>query len=218
MENIRIVIIHPYCLFNELLASFVGSLPQFCLLGKFPDCNQMINDSEILNIFPDIIILAMPPIDGENQLVQLRQETTQLRVKYPKSKILVLGQASETEVLDSIKCGASGYCLQGASLETLLQTIFAMGRGESLCSPKIAADLFAKIAEQPFLNISLTSREREILQLLDKSLSNKEIASFLNISVQTVKNHIHNLLQKLNLDGRKEAVRFARQFRLLETV
>jgi DNA-binding NarL/FixJ family response regulator len=216
MEKISIVSINHDRIFNELLANFIKAQAHFLFWGNFIDLKEVFDNEQFSNMTPAIIILGLQSNKREDALKQIGQDIRQLRIMFPESKMLVIGQETEKEVIDCIRYGAAGYCLQSASLETLTQTIEALSLGESLCSPKLAAELFAQTAEQPFLDIHLTTREKEVLHLLDKNLSNKEIASDLNISVQTVKNHIHNMLQKLKLDGRKEAVRFAKQNKILE--
>ncbi len=216
MGKVGVIAIDQDRIFIELLANFLKAQSQFIFLGNFINLKDMLANECFLDKPPAIIILRIQSNEGKDSLKDLGQSIRQLRILFPESKTLVVGQETEKEVIDCIRFGAAGYCLKSASLETLRQTIEALSLGESLCSSKVAAQLFAQTAEQPFLDIHLTIREREILRLLDKNLSNKEISSYLNISVQTVKNHVHNMLQKLKLDGRKEAVRFAKQNKLLE--
>ena len=129
----------------------------------------------------------------------------------------------QSDVIGCIEAGAWGYLPQEASLEDLLNNIHAIAAGEALCSPKVAGVLFSRVAmvgrERELRQVlglpNLTRRELEVIELIEEGLSNKEIAVRLDIEVQTVKNHIHNILDKLQLDGRKEAARFARERGLL---
>ncbi len=131
---------------------------------------------------------------------------------------------SESDVIACIEAGAAGYLPQEASLEYLQQSIRAVAAGEAICSPKVAAQLFSRVAEAADVRelrgmlSNLTRREVEIIPLLEERLSNKEIAVQLQIEVQTVKNHIHNILEKLQLDGRREVARYAREWGLLPTI
>jgi two-component system, NarL family, nitrate/nitrite response regulator NarL len=100
-------------------------------------------------------------------------------------------------------------------MPALLQTIESVERGELLCTPRVAASLLHRVQwlsryAQPAPAQHLTYREREVLQLIDQGFSNKEIARALSIELGTVKNHVHNILNKLKVARRSEAARWAR--------
>jgi len=126
----------------------------------------------------------------------------------------ILGLAVDEESADVIACaeaGADGYVTVDATLDDLERAIAHIGQEELLCSPRIAATLFrclahgnGRVAEAAADN-TLTAREREIWKCIGQGLSNKEIAGALNISVLTVKNHVHHLLRKLNVSTRSQA-------------
>lgn len=140
-------------------------------------------------------------------------------------KTIVLGVPdTEDEILACIEReGAAGYLLMDASLDDLLMNIRAVINGETLCSPKIAGLAFNRmsaLARQVEIvrtehGKGLTRRETEIVRLIDEGLSNKEIATRLNIGVSTVKNHVHNILDKLQLHNRHSAVKFIRNQAIL---
>jgi DNA-binding NarL/FixJ family response regulator len=126
----------------------------------------------------------------------------------------------EADVLACIELGgASGYLLQGASVEQLISNVRAVVGGETLCSPRIASLAFSRISALARRNAEvcagnlahLSLRELEVIVLIEGSLSNKEIATRLHIEVQTVKNHVHNILEKLQVDSRREAARYAKE-------
>lgn len=112
--------------------------------------------------------------------------------------------------------GAAGYLLMNASLDDLLMSIDAVMKGEALCSPRIASLAFDRVSTlaRQVDNVHsvnenrLTRRETEIVKLIDDGLSNKEIAVRLNIEVSTVKNHVHNILDKLQLRDRHSAASY----------
>lgn len=129
---------------------------------------------------------------------------------------------TEQDILTCIECeGAAGYLLMNASLEDLLNNIKAIMKGEALCSPRIASLAFSRVsslarqmrAGGPSTNngTGLTRREAEIVKLIDGGLSNKEIAVRLHIEVSTVKNHVHNILDKLQLHNRYSAVKLLKE-------
>jgi RNA polymerase sigma factor (sigma-70 family) len=132
-------------------------------------------------------------------------------------KMLVTGVDEENQsVLQFIEAGATGYTLARDSLRTLIDHIQAVNNGKALISPKLAATLMHRVAELaaacPAQEVpdecllELTPREREVVDLIGKGLSNQEIASELFISVGTVKNHVHNILQKLEVNSRHDVV------------
>jgi two-component system nitrate/nitrite response regulator NarL len=126
-------------------------------------------------------------------------------------KVVALGvPETEPHVLACAEAGISGYVSREASLGDLAHGIESVARGEALCSPRIAASLLRRVAilagERPTgQRVRLTTREHQIVDLIDQGLSNKEIARRLCIEVATVKNHVHNILEKLQVHSRSEA-------------
>ena len=138
----------------------------------------------------------------------------------PDAKVVIIGVlGTENESLELIEAGASGYILPDSCLEDLIETIRTVHRGEASCPPNILALLFKRIAslrtQLQTLQYnelgSLTQRELEVLQLVADGMSNKEIASHLMLELQTVKNHVHNILEKLRVNNRREAVACTRK-------
>ena len=126
---------------------------------------------------------------------------------------------TEADILSCIEVGGvSGYLTKEGSIGDLINNIKAIMRDEALCSPRIASQAFSRIARLAHqVNESwsgqsphLTFREMEIVKSIDEGLSNKEIAVRLHIEVSTVKNHVHNILDKLKLQDRRSAVRFVK--------
>jgi two-component system nitrate/nitrite response regulator NarL len=122
----------------------------------------------------------------------------------------------EPSVLACVEAGVAGYLPRDGSLEDLVRIVRAVARGETLASPRMVARLFRRLAdlaaerEEEAPAPRLTSRQAEIIDLIDSGLSNKEIASRLSIELSTVKNHVHNILEKLQVVGRREAAALAR--------
>jgi two-component system, NarL family, nitrate/nitrite response regulator NarL len=214
MQNaIRVAIIHRNRLFREGLAYVLSQQLDTTVVTCIEGGSSAL--AEIKSLCPDVIILDFLQ-QGSNGL----QEARQLREASPGSKLLLMGLTdSESDVLACIEAGASGLLQREGSLEDLLQNIRAIVAGEAPCSPKIVALLFSQIAEgaharrlvqHPSLP-HITSRERQILALIEERYSNKEIAVQLRIEIQTVKNHVHNILEKLQLHSRREAAGYARE-------
>jgi two-component system, NarL family, nitrate/nitrite response regulator NarL len=134
-----------------------------------------------------------------------------IRVTAPEALVLAIGvEETDTNVLSLIDSGIHGYVSKEASLQELVRAIDAVARGEVACPGRIVASLFREIARRrPEINgdgiVRLTSRERQILELIDQRLSNKEIARALHISLSTVKNHVHNILAKRQVHRRVDA-------------
>lgn len=151
--------------------------------------------------------------------------TREARERWPEAKRVVLSLDREDEtVVDFIEAGAQGYVLKGASPGGLVEVIRAVHEDRTPCSPAVVASVLARIAALEGMRIDpaprsfepLTLREREVLGLLAAGLGNKEVGRRLCITVQTVKNHVHRILEKLQVHRRREAVRLAYDLGLLE--
>lgn len=168
-------------------------------LNQVPACDVMLVGTELPN---DVVHNLIQKVAGE----------------HPDVKILVLGlPKSEKAILHYIEVGATGYVLKEDSVDKLLKTVRAAYGGEAIVSPQIAAALMSRLARLANLygqgplkqtwheSDELTRREQEVLHLIAQGLSNQEIANRLYIQVGTVKNHVHSVLRKLNVNSRKEA-------------
>jgi len=138
----------------------------------------------------------------------------------PGPKVVALAVPEvEREVLACAEAGVAGYVTREGSVEDLVAAVESVARGEMVISPRMAATLLQRVAtlaleQSPAaIEARLTTREVEILDLIDQGLSNKEIARRLTIELSTVKNHVHNILEKLNVTRRGEAAARARAAR-----
>lgn len=216
-KPIRLLIIHRNRLVREGLAFILAHQDSMCVLRSVAGVGEVIGD--LARVQPDVILLDLC-LPGREGLGDARWI---LRV-FLKAKILMTGLSElESDVLACFEAGAAGYLPQEASLEDLLNNIQAVATGEVLCSPKIARLLVSRISEErrerELRHVvglpNLTRRELEIIALIEEGLCNKEIAVRLAIELPTVKTHIHNILEKLQLNGRREAAQFAREQGLL---
>lgn len=142
----------------------------------------------------------------------------ELRDAAPRTRVVMLGIADDDpEVLPLAEAGVSGYVTTEASGEEIAATVTSIARGEMPCSPRLAAALLDRVASlaaerrAPSQLASLTVRERQVVELLSDGLSNKEIARGLQIEVATVKNHVHSILEKLNVARRSDVAAVARR-------
>jgi DNA-binding NarL/FixJ family response regulator len=145
--------------------------------------------------------------------------TATLAEQYPDVKVIALGLIeSEARVLQFVEAGGDGYVAKDDSVDVLLKRIRAAYRDRAVVSPEIAAALMSQVARYAQLfseveaglheGVNLTPREYEILELIAEGLSNREIADLLVIQVGTVKNHVHSILQKLDVSSREDAAAF----------
>ncbi len=170
---------------------------------------------------PPSIIL----IDASFDLAEALSLTWSARERFPEAQVMILGLDREDEiVLEFIEAGAAAYLLRSASPARLIEALHFLREGQVHSSPRIAAAVVERIAalerERTVFPLPpscdpLTARELETLALMARGLRNKEIAHALRITVQTVKNHVHNILEKLRVHRRRDAVRLAYEMGLL---
>src|SRR5437762_13091507 len=169
---------------------------------------------------PDVVLMdvRMPRVSGI-------EATRTIRDVIPTAKILMLTVSDEEDDLfDAIKAGANGYLLKEISIEEVADAIRSVVQGQSLISPSMASKLLnefntlAKQAdEKPRLQAPrLTTRELEVLKLVAQGMSNRDVAEALFIAENTVKNHVRNILEKLQLHSRMEAVVYAVREKILD--
>ena len=167
--------------------------------------------SEIRVTAPDVVVmdLNMPGISGVEAIRQMATFA-------PRSRVLVLTASDEdADVMDAIMAGACGYLLKDASITELLAGIRAAAEGESLVSPAIAAKVLQRLREKGLepreeaAPSQLSDREMQVLRLIASGQDNAQIAAELHISPKTVKNHISNILMKLQIENRIQAAVFA---------
>jgi DNA-binding NarL/FixJ family response regulator len=208
-EMIRVMVVHPTKLISSLLASVLQEEKDFYVTGQ---CQTVAAALDQLVVAPCHIALvaANLPDDGALQL------TKQITADYPEIKVLVFGLPNEKRlILQYVMSGASGYILQELPMTKLFEHIRAAHEEKALVSPKITAAFMQKLAEMsrifaetsldPAKLNELTPREMEVLTLIGEGLTNQEIGERLVIEVGTVKNHVHNILRKLDAPNREAA-------------
>jgi two-component system NarL family response regulator len=217
-ELIRVFVVDDLRLLREGLASLLAEQGNVTVVGTAASGSKALEKIKELRPEVALIDIGMPGKDGLTVTQALRREA-------PEVKVIILGMPDlNDEIMACIEAGAAGYVLKEAAFDSLVETILAVHQGESFCSPRMAASLFSRIAElvserRPRIAqsaIKLTPRELDIISEIAGGLSNKEIAQRLSIEPQTVKNHIHNILDKLQLHNRQEAVHYARERNLLK--
>ena len=167
---------------------------------------------------PDIVLVDFATPEAATIVAEIRRRTPSVKVV-----AITLGE-TEAEVIQLAEAGVAGYVLPDGSLDDLIIAVESAVRGELYCPPRVAFTLLRRVGaialgsvtaskEQAALSPvhELTGREREILQLVDQGMSNKQIARHLGIEVATAKNHVHNILQKLHVHRRIDASSWYRQ-------
>lgn len=214
-ESIGIYIVEDNRLFREGLVFMLAEIEDLAVVGSSDNGQEAMEQIKSLDPALALIDISLPDDEGIYLTESLRREK-------PNVKVIIIGIPNlSDEVMSCIEAGAVGYVLKEASFDYLIQTIRAAIRGESFITPRMASFLFIRMAELSAdkteqNSIQLTPREVEIINEIAVGLTNKEIAQQLFIEVQTVKNHVHNILDKLQLHNRLEAVQYARTRHLLK--
>jgi DNA-binding NarL/FixJ family response regulator len=216
-EPIRVAIIDDQELFRRGLIMLVGAEDDIEVVGEASDGEDAAALAE--DKAPDVILMdvRMPRMSGTEACLTIKQVA-------PSAKIIMLTMSDEeADLYDAIKNGASGYLLKDASIDEVSQAIRLVADGQSLISPSMAAKLLeefktiSRTGGKPVeMAPKLTDRELEVLNLVARGLNNREIARDLYISENTVKNHVRNILEKLQLHSRMEAVMYAVREKLLD--
>jgi two-component system, NarL family, nitrate/nitrite response regulator NarL len=210
-DTIRLLIIDDTCLYRDGLAAVLGQEPWVSAARTAADEHGAI--AQLGGFQPDVVLLNMATLNSAAILGAVVRTA-------PAVRVVALGVSeNEADVIVCAEAGVAGYLLRRQSLADLVAVVQSVARGETLCTPRMAATLLRRIAtlaaerRWPTEPARLTGREREILDLIDQGLSNKEIARRLCIEVRTVKNHVHNILDKLNVHRRGEAAALMRAVR-----
>ena len=217
-EPIRVLIVDDHALFRRGLIMVLESEEGIEVVAEAEDGEEAIKKAA--DAAPDVVLMdvRMPRVSGI-------EATRQIADVVPTAKILMLTVSDEEEDLyEAIKAGATGYLLKEISIEEVADAIRAVTHGQSLISPSMASKLLtefnslARRAEekQQVPAPRLTERELQVLKLVAQGGSNREIAEQLFISENTVKNHVRNILEKLHLHSRMEAVVYAVREKLLD--
>ena len=202
----RILVVDDHEVVRDGISVMVGRQSDFAVVGEAQNGLEAVEKARELQ--PSLILmdLRMPQMDGMAAMRQIREVN-------PEIKFIVLTTYDSDEyIFDAIEAGAKGYLLKDASREELFQAIRAVHLGESLIEPGVAAKALDRLAQlsrqanQHSVDSLLSKRETEVLQLMASGAPNKSIASTLSVSESTVKTHIANIFQKLDVNQRTEAV------------
>lgn len=209
-KPIRVMIVDDYMMMRTGLRYTLRSFDDLELVGEASSGAQALK--LCAEVKPEVVLMdmVMPGMDGA--------ETTQLiRKSQPRIQIIALTSFQEQDLIErALQAGAIGYLLKNATAEELAQAIRAANEGRFTLAQEATEALIQSSRQKSQLGFDLTDREREVLGLLAKGLTNAQIAERLTLSMSTVKFHIRNILSKLAASNRAEAVNLAWQHNLIE--
>ncbi len=217
-EPIRVLVVDDHVLFRRGLQMVLEQESDIEVVGEAGDGTEAVEAA--VDTLPDIVLMdvRMPRRGGIDACSTIHELVPSARI------IMLTISDEEADLYEAVKAGATGYLLKEISIEEVAASIRAVHGGQSLISPSMASKLlteFASLAKrgdpkQAVPTPRLTDREMEVLRLVARGMNNREIAKALFISENTVKNHIRNILEKLQLHSRMEAVVYAVREKLLE--
>jgi DNA-binding NarL/FixJ family response regulator len=215
-EPVRVLVVDDQELFRRGLTMLLSSEEGIEVVGEAGDGIEGTTLAE--SVAPDVVLLdvRMPRRSGIEACLAIKASV-------PSAKIIMLTVSDEeADLYEAVKSGASGYLLKDSSIEEVAQAVRVVSEGQSLISPSMAVKLIDEFKQMSrpeksqVPGMRLTERELEVLRLVATGMNNREIAKQLVISENTVKNHVRNILEKLQLHSRMEAVMYAVKEKLLD--
>jgi two-component system NarL family response regulator len=215
-DPIRVLIVDDHALFRRGLEMVLEQEPDIEVVGEASDGAEAL--TKAVDSTPDIVLLdvRMPKRTGLEACMEIKQLVPAARI------IMLTVSDEEADLYEAVKNGASGYLLKDSSIDEVAQAVRVVAEGQSLISPSMAVKLLDEFKEMSRTDREqvptprLTDRELEVLRLVATGLNNREVAKQLFISENTVKNHVRNILEKLQLHSRMEAVMYAVREKLLD--
>ena len=210
-EKIQILLIDDHPLFREGVAHTLGAEPGFEVVGQGESLEQALRLAG--DLMPDVILLDINIPGGGIQAAQAIAST------YPATTIVMLTASTEDDdLVAALKAGARAYVLKGVAARDLVRIVRSAHAGEGYVTPALAASLLSEMAEggpprqrETDLLSALTEREHQILEQVATGLSNREVGERLHLSEKTIKHYMTNILQKLQVRNRMEAVLLAQK-------
>jgi DNA-binding NarL/FixJ family response regulator len=210
-KPIALVLIDDNRLLREGIVAMVHTQPGFRVLAASADAAEALK--KVKEAKPDIVLVDFGLEDHDSLKL-----TATVHAEVPEAKVIVMGLLPlQEDVAHYVRAGASGFIMKDASFEEFFSTIRAVAGGAQVLPTQLTNSLFSQIVRNAPIKdkaqvvdaVRLTSRERQVIDLLGEGLSNKEISARLHIAVHTVKSHVHNVLEKLALHSRLEVAAFS---------
>lgn len=204
MTTIRLVLVDDHKVVRRGLRTFLESFPELEVVGEASSGEEVLEKLE--GWLPDLVVMDLLMPGGLDGI----ETTRRIRTLAPHSQVVVLtAYNDEARVLAALRAGAIGYVCKDANPALLLEALRAAARGQSMLDPSVAGAVLQDLAAGSKLLNDLTERELEVLRLLAHGLTNREIAAQLVVGEETVKTHVGNLLAKLHLAHRTQAMLYA---------
>lgn len=213
MDMIKVLLVDDHALIRQGLAKILALDPQLQIVGEAANGNEAVEKTRQYQ--PDVVLMDinMPGMNGLEATRIIKQE-------FPEIGVIALTIHDDEEyIFEMVNIGVSGYVLKDVDADTLINAVKQVAVGKSIIHPDITAKLldeFKRLNKSEEELPRLTAREKEVLQCVVKGLSNKEIGEQLYISEKTVKNHITNILRKLDVSDRTQAAIFAVKHNLVK--
>ncbi|MCC7360673.1 MAG: response regulator transcription factor [Anaerolineales bacterium] len=213
MQRIRVLLADDHALFREGLAGILAAQPDFEVVSEASDGLEAIVKAR--ELAPDLVLMdvQMRGMDGIEATQQIKQEVPATRV------VMLTVRDDEEKLFEAIRSGAQGYLLKSIRSHEMVDLLRGALRGEAAITPALAGRMleeFRRLGQQAGDahgqdSPTLTRREQEVLSLVAERATDKEIAETLQLSLNTVKSHMRNILAKLHVSSRREAARYARR-------
>ncbi|MCK5010585.1 MAG: response regulator transcription factor [Deltaproteobacteria bacterium] len=208
MRKIKVVVADDHTILRQGIKALLDNQEGIEVMGEAKDGREAIKTIE--ELLPDVILMdiAMPGLNG-------LEATRRIKKKFPKTKVVVLTMhANEEYIFQILNAGADGYLVKETAFQDLISAINAVHKGEAFMSPsiskKVMTDYIQRAQGEEKVGFdTLTTREREILQLVAEGNSNKKIAEALFISPKTVETHRAHIMDKLNIHDRAGLIKYA---------
>jgi len=210
MKKIRVLLIEDNRLLREGLTAMLKEQPDIVVSASHGNSDAILKGKKFR---PEIVLLDLGQ-RTQNSLHVLQL----LKTIAPEAKVIGMDLVPvQAEIVQYVEAGVAGFVLKDATFDDFLRTIRAIAKGGSVLPLSLTGSLFAQIVDHatrtikgnPFRLVKMTKREREVVELIAEGLSNKEIALRLSLATDTIKSHVHNILEKLALHTRLEIANFA---------
>ncbi|HYK86912.1 MAG TPA: response regulator transcription factor [Ktedonobacteraceae bacterium] len=210
MEHIRVVLVDDHRVVRQGLRTYLESFPDLEVVGEASSGEEVLRSIELW--LPDVVVmdLLMPGgMDGVETIRCVRQLT-------PHSQVIALtSYTDDARIIAVLRAGAIGYVRKDAAPEVLLAAVRAAAHGQSLLDPAVAGAVLQELAHGEKPEVALSEREQEVLRQLALGLTNREIAEAMTVSPETIKTHVGNILTKLHLAHRTQAVIYALKYGII---
>ena len=212
MKKIRILLVEDNRVLRDGLVALLNKQPDMRVVAAIGSGNNILKTIREVKPHIKLLDLGLWSEKHRNVLEGVKRD-------FPELKVIGMGLIpSQTDIIESVEAGASGFILKDATVNEFISTIRSVSKGIQVLPPLLTNSLFSHVVDHALKKgkrtltaaIQMTKREREIISLIADGMSNKEIAQQLNIATHTVKSHVHNIMEKLALHSRLQIAKYTR--------